>query len=197
VLLLSCIAIVLADTNQAQDPALDNGASAPGSWIIIHNTPDLPASVQRIESCQNTSVQEIVPNYATCSSNTPVTTCSDAPTNASCITTFVARPYPCINGTSTITTTKTSCSTNGYVINNVVTLNTTGYGCSATDNGKVYVTCDSNTDGNGDGICTSGESCVQFGIVGTFVTTQERDSQDQWVDNDPSFGIAPATVVAS
>src|SRR5258708_5355069 len=79
------------------------------------------------------------------------------------------------------------CIQSGYIVNGNTLINTTGYNCSVADDGKTYLTCDSVYDGNGDGVCTSGETCVQFGIVGSFITRKERNSQDHWIENDPSF----------
>lgn len=126
------------------------------------------------------------------STTTPVT---DSPGNTSDASAPAAQvSYVMINGTNLTTplqavTTcdQTGCAITAYTVTGAGTMNTTGYNCSVTDNGKVYLTCDSIYDGNGDGICTSGESCIQFGIVGTYITRKERNSQDQWVDHDDSF----------
>ena len=87
-----------------------------------------------------------------------------------------------------------SCTTTGYVAAASAVIDTTGYNCTVTDDGKVYLTCDSIYDGNGDGKCTSGESCIQFGIVGNYVTRKERNSQDTFVDYDTTYVMTRAEV---
>jgi hypothetical protein len=86
------------------------------------------------------------------------------------------------------------CTTTGYLAAASTIINTTNYNCTVTDDGKVYLTCDSMYDGNGDGVCTSGESCIQFGIVGSFVTRKERNSQDAWQEHDPTYVMVRAEV---
>jgi hypothetical protein len=86
------------------------------------------------------------------------------------------------------------CTTTGYLTAAQAIINTTGYNCTITDDGKIYLTCDSMYDGNGDGKCTSGESCIQFGIVGNYITRKERNSQDTWQDHDTTYTMKRAEV---
>lgn len=49
------------------------------------------------------------------------------------------------------------------------------------------IICDSRIDGNGDGVCTSGESCQKFVISDGELERYERNSADEWLKNDPSY----------
>lgn len=201
---MAVIAETLNSTNDTTSTATSESANPTDASIATDTTtidaaqapqrPDLPPSMERITACHTTTWEEPEPTWANCTVVIPTTTCTDVPANKSCSTTSVTQTYLCINGSASVQHQRTDCTTTGFRIDNAVVLNTTGYNCSLTDAGKLYVTCDSIYDGNGDGICTSGESCIQFGIVGNFVTRKERNSRNDWLDKDPSYVIATPEV---
>lgn len=51
----------------------------------------------------------------------------------------------------------------------------------------LIITCDSKLDGNNDGICKPGESCVQFRITTNGVQRFEKNSRYDWVEHDDTF----------
>jgi len=52
---------------------------------------------------------------------------------------------------------------------------------------KIIVICDSKTDGDNDGICKSGESCVKFVISQNDVKRYVKNSKDEFTEDDKSF----------
>jgi hypothetical protein len=152
------------------------------------------AAVQQIEECKDVFWEEERAVFGTCATEVMVKECSDPPANKSCTETRTNFSFSCETGKETIQHTQRDCVPVGYLINDQITLSTKEYACSLIDDGKVYVTCDSRYDGNGDGICTSGESCMRFGIVGNFVTTEKRNSQDEFTESDDSFFLDEAKV---
>jgi hypothetical protein len=187
VLLAGTSLLVLAGSIDLQ-PVLD-----PTPWSTIGHAPDLPLTVQRMQTCQNRTVQTEEPIKTNCTYARTELKCDDEPLNKSCHNQDITGTYECYNGTRTLQSVVTDCTTTGYLVNDHVRINSSQYNCSVEDNGKVYVYCDSIYDGNGDGICQSGESCIRIGIVGGYVETDVRNSQDTFKPADNSFYLAPAT----
>ena len=48
-------------------------------------------------------------------------------------------------------------------------------------------------DGNGDGICTSGESCMKFVVNGDSFEKYEKNSEENFKDDDDSFFLQRAS----
>lgn len=178
---LSNVSGVITESSTAQDVQLPMVPS------------NLPSGMQRIQVCKQVTWDEHAPIYSNCTTTYNQTNCSDAPVNKSCTTVQNSFTYSCINGSATVTKQRQDCATTGFMVSGKF-INTTDYRCAVTTDGKEFVTCDSIYDGNGDGICTSGESCIQFGIVGNYIVRKERNSQDQFVDSDNSFFL-PRTEV--
>jgi hypothetical protein len=187
------VLVVLSTTTLLVLGASSAASDATGLSV---GTGTAPALVQQ-QTCATVTWQETQPVIANCTYAYNQTACTDPPTNASCTTTAHTYTYACQAGTTNITKQRQDCTTTGYVLNNETFINTTGYNCSITSDGKAYLTCDSIYDGNGDGICTSGESCLQFGIVGSFVVRKERNTGDQYQVADPSFFLPRATTEAA
>lgn len=203
--------IVEEDDNATEEPALDNLTEE----IIeenetiemlttiednITNTTEkttettddgLPEGVERIEECKEEEYTAREPMINNCS-NTELE-CEDEPLNKSCVKNEVV--YPCFAGWQTVQKTKKVCTTKGYVIKDKIQLDTDKYECSITeDSDDVIVTCDSRYDGNGDGKCTSGESCMKFVIDGEEVSRSEKNSRDNFIEEDESFFLERASV---
>ena len=85
------------------------------------------------------------------------------------------------------------CRITALVVNNAVRIDIQDYVCSTEEGLVVTVLCDSKFDGNGDGICNSGESCMRFTIDGSAVTKEEKNSRDDFVADDEDYFLEEAT----
>jgi len=145
--------------------------------------------VQQVEECVDFVVEEMT--YGTCLLNRTVFDCVDAPLNLSCSVRVVNyRNDTCVVGLENVTLER--CVVTGYLID-TVRVSTEGYSCRVTEDNVTLILCDSLYDGNGDGLCSSGESCVKFSVVGDVVERQERNSQDVWVDTDTTYFLSRAS----
>jgi len=206
IVLALTILVVRADTGTAQTAqdtttttTVTDQPAPPDTGTVVtptdipasDTTTQLPGGLQRIQNCRDSSWQEHDQVWGNCSDPVNDSSCGDLQQN--CTHHLTTITYPCVTVLTTVTKTRRDCTTTGFTVG-VHTIDTTGYACSVQDDGKVYVTCDSTLDGNGDGICTSGESCIQFGIVGNTIIRKERNSGDSFVDQDKSFVIPRAAV---
>jgi len=178
-LLVTIIAFGAAETQQGIDP---------GERVTVVNE-----KVTSLSTCKNITWQENEPVYGTCTGSREETICLDAPLNQSCSVETIEYSYTCEQGSRVVEHSREECDPTGFLVNNNVRLRTSEYRCSVVDDGKIYVLCDSIYDGNGDGICTSGESCMRFGIVGSNVVKEERNSGDEWTSDDGTFFLPEAT----
>ncbi len=144
------------------------------------------AAVTEWQSCAVHQWQEEIIIAGTCTEERTSRSCSDPPLNTTCTTESQMVEYACQTGTETITHNETVCKPVGYVVNGLVHVPTERYGCTVYEDGHIIITCDSVDDGNGDGICTSGESCVEYTIMGGTAWRKERNSGDVIVDSDPT-----------
>ncbi len=79
---------------------------------------------------------------------------------------------------------------NKAIIDKQVELEYAGYQCTANEYDEVVIViCDSIYDGNGDGICQSGESCMKFEIDGKDVKKYEKNSKHEFMESDDSFFV--------
>lgn len=85
---------------------------------------------------------------------------------------------------------KTTCETVGYEINNITNISFKDFGaCNYKLTGKpsIIVVCDSKYDGNGDGVCHSGESCIRYIISESKVKIEYRNSELNFSEENHSF----------
>ena len=147
-------------------------------------TDSVISGVDKVEDCidEKNIIQE--PIQGTCSAEQNV--CDDAPKNLSCRK--EQKSYDCITGYNNKEVTTKKCKTKGYIFDNKLKFHTEGYACSITkeQNNKVMI-CDSIYDGNGDGICTSGETCMKYIISNGSFESYEKNSRDEFVPTDESF----------
>lgn len=147
-------------------------------------------AVTSLETCTTVNYEEEEYVYQNCTRLLEPVVCSDEPTNASC-NTPAEETYECVTGTQVVQKSRDDCETFGYMLDNGVKnvkLTTTDYSCSTTEeNGIVTVICDSKFDGNGDGICSSGESCQKFILEGGSFAKYEKNSQDEFTTEDDSY----------
>jgi len=170
--------------------SLDSTSSLTGAAVVN------PAVVETLQSCQNVTWTEDDAIMSICTDVYHRVSCSDEPINLSCTTIPEQYSYSCFKGKQTVTKSKQDCDTTGYVINNVQ-LNTVDYACTlADDNGVVTAICDSVFDGNGDGVCQSGESCTRFVVDGNAAVRSEKNSYDEWIVSDESYFLERASVIS-
>jgi len=166
--------------------------------IKINDTSELTQVIPGVEvrqDCRNITWEEEEDVYGICSEDYLVTLCDDEPLNTSCSEVTKQHEYSCYQGQENIQKTKQECQTTGYVINNVVDIDTSMYSCSTTEEGEnIVLLCDSKFDGNGDGICTSGESCQKFVVNNNNFEAYEKNSKENFMLEDNSFFIDRASV---
>jgi len=146
----------------------------------IEEIPQNP--VQVIEKCTNVTIITYENAVGTCLSTT--TTCDNTTETPTCE--VVPRDYECITR-NPVETSINECYITGYIIENHQ-FETNDYECDYQIDGLTTVLiCDSKFDGNGDGICKSGETCLKYEITSDSVQTYEKNSQDEFNEYDPSF----------
>jgi len=162
--------------------------------IISAIVVDDNVTVNEIQNCYNEfyDVTEDVFDYVTRERNVygdcifylNSTVCEDEPFNTSCVTDTTEQVYQCAIGKEpyqsyekvseqVVQKSKTICNNEGYTIDiagskKKIDFDKAGYYCSLDGN---IITCDSVYDGNGDGICHSGETCIKFKITSEGINT--------------------------
>lgn len=148
--------------------------------------------VERRDICVDELYIESVPEYGNCSFDTLV--CDEL--NVSCQS--VTREYWCQTGSQAVEKTIRKCQAKGYTISKFK-LDTEGYVCSVNTANKdsTLVICDSMYDGNGDGICMSGESCMKYIISSDSIQSYEKNSKDEYLPSDDSYFLNRVRVEVS
>jgi|GEM_PF-6722302 len=197
VLLASLVSlIVFADTvgNESGYPSEDGLPIEPVSAIStplgVAQPSDtrLPFGIREIQVCRDVTWIEAQPILSTCTTEYTVHDClNESDGSEICTDRLQSDDYPCVTGAEPVERQRRDCVTNGYLADEHTIINTVGYQCSLLDDGKIFITCDSVSDGNGDGVCTPGESCVEYAVVGEYVVRRERNSGISFVDQDASF----------
>lgn len=165
------------------------------SSIVTEETTIISDKVKEVKDCQQFLWQEEKNTYGACTKEVIESVCDDPPTNSSCHNETREISYTCVNGTEIVERTRKECKQKELVISNLVKLDTKNYECSTEeDGGKVIVICDSRYDGNGDGKCSSGESCMKFVIDGDKVSQYEKNSRDDFTEADKTFFLDRASV---
>jgi|SRR3989344_4360449 len=146
------------------------------------------SKITKNEDCQEEQYEAEEKIYGTCQYTEKK--CTDEPLNQSCYDEIIE--YECEQGKRTVQKTRNICKTKGYTIDNSLTsvkLTTEQYACIPAEepDGSIVVICDSKFDGNGDGICTSGESCQKFVIDGPTIEKYEKNSREDYVESDDSY----------
>lgn len=147
-----------------------------------------PSTIQEEKQCIQIPYEIQQPIMGVCTDTYPKIVCDDYPTNTSCHETTEDITHSCVTGYETITQYKEECHTTALVINEHFAIPTTAYACSAIEEGSlITVTCDSKYDGDGNGECHSGESCLQYEIEGETISQKQRNSHDEFTKSDDSF----------
>ncbi len=136
------------------------------------------------EECINEQYFEETPVIGVCVESRTI--CVNESTNETCET--ANTPYECITGVEKVAKTREKCTAKEYVFDNKIKFSIEGYSCSiGKDASYKIMICDSIYDGNGDGICSSGESCMKFVIVDEEFVQYEKNSRDTFVKEDASY----------
>ena len=153
-------------------------------------------SLQEFSDCETIYWDETENVYSTCTNYYNVSTCSDEPFNTSCSVTENSYNYTCKTGTNTVQRSKEICTDKEMRLTVDKLTGTETFSLEYGDWGKctyetqgqaVVITCDSKYDGNNDGICQPGESCVQFRITKTGVQRLMKNSRYDFVEEDDTF----------
>jgi len=165
--------------------------------IISAIVVDDNVTVNEIQNCYDEFYDEIedVFDYVTrerdlynnCIYLSNSTSCEDEPFNTSCVTNTKEIEQQCVIGTESyenyekvrvqvVQKSKTICNNEGYTIDiagssKKIDFVKAGYYCSLDGN---IITCDSVHDGNGDGICHSGETCIKFEVTSKGINKIQR-----------------------
>lgn len=153
-------------------------------------------SLQKTEDCKIVEWQEEEPVYGTCTNYYEGRVCDDEPLNTSCQVKELSYNYQCKTGTTKVTRSKQICREKDLqiLVDNIdgkkaYNINYGDWGkCSysAIDD-TLTIICDSKYDGNNDGICQSGESCIKFEINKGGTTRSMKNSKDEWAADDGTF----------
>lgn len=182
------------DSTHAQDSIASSVMVKEAQNQITAQVVAEPAAVQEVENCADIIVREPHTVMETCTTQVTKMICSDEPMNQSCNNEIRMVEYTCNPRLEIRERTERACRTTAIVVNNVVRINIDDYVCSTTEAEVITVLCDSRLDGNGDGECSSGESCMRFTIDGSTITKEEKNSRDDFVAEDEDYFLDEATV---
>lgn len=164
---------------------------------LVRSQVSLPEGVKPIQTCKTENWVEEKQVIGTCTRPGQTTVCDDEPLNTSCREITIDVPYACYKEPIRQEKSKEVCETTAYTVNNAVKLYIDGYACTPLQSGdEVVVECDSKHDGNGDGICKPGESCMKFVINGNQIQTYEKNSRYDYLQTDDSFHLERVTMEA-
>lgn len=167
---------------------------AAGLVYAVQITADITA--ENVQDCKTVYWDETSPTYGTCTYYHNETLCTDAPANKSCTITQKSDDYQCKTGTNTVQKSKQVCSDKELQFSVDKTTSIENYKidygkwgkCSnAKENNELVIICDSKLDGNNDGICQSGESCVKFVVGKDSITKSLKNSQEIFTAKDETF----------
>jgi len=148
--------------------------------------------VQKIQDCVDVQYAVEEPVYGTCTWHGMA--CDDEPANTTC--SIQDRQYQCKTIVQSVTKTRQECKTTELRVDNgqkIITLDIRDYVCSSEESGTVItVVCDSKFDGNGDGKCSSGESCQKIVIDGSTLSRSEKNSEDEYTEASESYFVQEA-----
>jgi hypothetical protein len=167
------------------------------SVIAISMAQTNKISLTEVRDCYTREWETEEPVYGTCQQESTQRICDDPPANESCREETNYYDYECQTGTNIIPHSERVCTPKAFEITKedagitteTARINYKEWGqCShETDGDNLIIICDSQYDGNNDGICQSGESCVKFIITEKGTTRYVKNSQDDFTEEDDSF----------
>jgi len=148
-------------------------------------------ALDKVSQCETIHWEETIDDFGTCTKNVNAKVCEDDPINKTCHTETQTKEYRCYKGKKTAVKSKEICKDTKMIVttDKQRTLEYGDWGkCTHSSMGEtLLIICDSKYDGNNDGICQSGESCVQFIVTKDSTQTLVRNSQDYFAESDESF----------
>ncbi|MCK5282921.1 MAG: hypothetical protein KAK00_05925 [Nanoarchaeota archaeon] len=153
-------------------------------------------SIEDVKDCETVYWNEEEPVYGTCTYSHTFEVCDDEPLNESCTIKEEIYDYRCQKGTETVQKSREVCKDKEILLTvdkltgtENYKLEYAGWGkCSYETEGETAViTCDSRYDGNNDGICKPGESCIQFRVTKDGIQRLVKNSRNDFVEEDNTF----------
>lgn len=151
-------------------------------------------ATENVTSCSGDNRTEIVKEYQNCLATyracTQAGNCTtaDRATYTACVKNARIQLHEIINRPQVCSDKGMRIYIKSEILNKIYEIKDPDYQCSSiTSSSTLVVICDSNHDGNGDGVCQAGESCVSF-IFNRYGHTQlVRNSNSEFSDQDASF----------
>lgn len=153
-------------------------------------------TLDEIKDCETVFWNETENIYGTCTHEYSIRKCDDEPINNSCHIVQESKNYECITGYNTSAKSKEICKDKEMRLLAGELSGGKKYRLTYGDWGKcgylpgtdsVIITCDSKNDGNEDGICQPGESCVSFIVSKNRIERFFRNSRADFTSDDPTF----------
>lgn len=150
-------------------------------------------SLEEVKDCEMLHWTETEPVYGTCENSYDAIVCDDEPLNTSCYTKEEIYEYECKTGEKEVEKSKEVCRDAEMKVTLFETEEySLEYGewgkCSyTTEDETLVITCDSKYDGNNDGICQPGESCMQFRVANDKIQRLEKNSRLDFIEEDNTF----------
>lgn len=161
---------------------------------LINVTDDI--SLEKLQDCNTVYWNESTHIIGNCIRYYNTTICDDEPFNTSCYIGEKSYNYSCRIGTKVVEKNKEVCTEKEFQFtvtrlpkDEKYRLEYGQWGkCSYEADGEtLVVTCDSMYDGNNDGICSSGESCIQFQITKDGTQRFVKNSREDYAIQDETF----------
>ncbi len=154
-------------------------------------------SIELNQDCQTAFWNETETVMGECTSQYEINICDDEPINKSCHTQQKTNEYSCVKESRTVVKNSEICHDTELTLSVNKILNVKdryklkydGFGkCAYTPgNDSAIIICDSNKDGNGDGICQPGESCIAFIVSKDKTERLYRNSRIDFASDDATF----------
>ena len=152
--------------------------------------------LEQIQDCSTIYWNETEYTYGTCTQKYNTTVCSDPPVNKTCHIEERQYDYICVISSKIVEKSKETCLPQKMEITIDKTVKQEKYLLDYGDWGKCsyspgtdsgIIICDSNKDGNGDGVCQSGESCIAFFVSKDKIEKMYRNSGVDFEPDDVTF----------
>lgn len=152
-------------------------------------------TLEDVKDCHTVYWNETEDIIGVCAHSYNVTACDDEPFNTSCSVEEISYNYSCKTDSNLVEKSKEVCKDKEFqltvdkLIDEKYKLQYGDWGkCSYTaGNQTAEILCDSRLDGNNDGICQPGESCIKFIVSKDNIQALYRNSRDDFVENDETF----------
>ena len=143
-------------------------------------------SISKIEDCKDVSYEEDELIFEDCEQSKYFVTCDELNQTRYNNTINYNTTCEVVKKVSKI---KQTCEQKGIFVKQKFKLDfDSDYTClPSEDSEKVTILCDSKLDGNGDGKCQAGETCIKFEVQGNNLKKYYRNSRPDFVENDPTF----------